>query len=69
MDGNITGSKEIWGHRFCRKYKRSEIGTQIFLVFEKDILEKFGAIAQFGRALPWHGRGQGFDPPWLHVIV
>ena len=29
---------------------------------------KFGAVAQFGRALPWHGRGQGFDPPQLHFL-
>ncbi len=26
----------------------------------------FGAVAQFGRALAWHARGQGFDPPRLH---
>ena len=25
-----------------------------------------GVIAQFGRALEWHSRGQEFDPPWLH---
>ena len=21
-----------------------------------------------GRALPWHGRGQGFESPWLHHV-
>ncbi len=25
-----------------------------------------GPIAQFGRALEWHSRGQEFDPPWVH---
>ena len=25
-----------------------------------------GAVAQFGRALEWHSRGQEFDPPRLH---
>ncbi len=28
----------------------------------------FGAVAQFGRALAWHARGQGFDPPRLHQV-
>ena len=27
-----------------------------------------GAVAQFGRALAWHARGQGFDPPRLHQM-
>ena len=31
------------------------------------LLENFqGPIAQFGRALEWHSRGQGFDSPYLH---
>ena len=31
------------------------------------LLENFqGPIAQFGRALEWHSRGQEFDPPWVH---
>jgi PD-(D/E)XK endonuclease len=25
-----------------------------------------GAVAQLARALPWHGRGQGFESPQLH---
>jgi hypothetical protein len=25
-------------------------------------------ISSAGRALPWHGRGQGFEPPILHQI-
>ena len=27
-----------------------------------------GAVAQFGRALPWHGRGRGFESHRLHQI-
>ncbi len=29
---------------------------------------KFGAVAQLARALPWHGRGQGFKSPQLHHL-
>lgn len=31
-----------------------------------DIIKRSGPIAQLARALPWHGRGQGFEPPWVH---
>ena len=27
-----------------------------------------GAVAQLARALPWHGRGQGFESPQLHLL-
>ncbi len=30
------------------------------------ILNNNGDIAQFGRALEWHSRGQRFDPAYLH---
>lgn len=26
----------------------------------------FGAHSSVGRALPWHGRGQEFESPWVH---
>jgi hypothetical protein len=28
--------------------------------------DTLGALAQLARALPWHGRGQGFESPKLH---
>ena len=27
-----------------------------------------GTVAQFGSALPWHGRGRRFDPDQVHQI-
>ena len=32
------------------------------------ILVTSWGISSAGRALPWHGRGQGFEPPILHQI-
>ena len=26
------------------------------------------AVSSFGRALPWHGRGEEFDSPTVHLI-
>ena len=26
----------------------------------------YGLVAQLARALPWHGRGQGFESPQVH---
>lgn len=25
-------------------------------------------VSSFGRALPWHGRGEEFEPPTLHHL-
>ena len=37
--------------------------------FSVKILRLFrGAVAQLARALPWHGRGQGFESPQLHQV-
>lgn len=27
------------------------------------------ALSSFGRALPWHGRGEGFDSPRVHNSI
>lgn len=27
-----------------------------------------GAVSSFGRALPWHGRGEEFESPTVHVL-
>jgi hypothetical protein len=41
----------------------------LFLSYDYVLIKNcFGDIAQFGRALEWHSRGQGFDPPYLHNI-
>ena len=29
----------------------------------------FGPLAQLARALPWHGRGQGFKSLMVHIII
>ncbi len=31
-----------------------------------NLKELRGPIAQLGRALEWHSRGQEFNPPWVH---
>ena len=28
-----------------------------------------GASSSFGRALPWHGRGEGFESPEVHYDI
>ncbi len=29
----------------------------------------FRAHSSVGRALPWHGRGQRFEPAWVHRVI
>lgn len=33
------------------------------------LLTGLGAVAQPGRALAWHARGQGFKSPQLHFLL
>ena len=30
---------------------------------------KVWGVSSFGRALPWHGRGEEFEPPTLHHLL
>jgi hypothetical protein len=44
---------------------RSFVGILVYLVIKYVDL---WARSSVGRALPWHGRGKGFDPPRVHNI-
>ena len=38
------------------------VKREIDFRYEEELKKEFGPIAQFGSALPWHGRGRRFDP-------
>ena len=44
------------------KAKKTDFNVFVLVL----IFYKKGGHSSAGRALAWHARGQGFDPPWLH---
>src|SRR5438270_8293993 len=39
-----------------------------FRLVENRTIKLSGPVAQFGSALPWHGRGRRFDPDQVHHL-
>ena len=46
------------------------IGNESGSSFVENLWTSFikGAVSSFGRALPWHGRGEEFESPTVHVF-
>ena len=43
-------------------------GLDRLRIFDTINLISHGALAQLASALPWHGRGRGFESPMLHQM-
>ena len=63
----ITGAHAAGNILLQNSYKKARIAIKILDICTCfDIIKKPWGCSSTGRALEWHSRGKGFDPPHLH---